>query len=158
MWKQRDYCHSTIVTVRWSTPHKYINWNSPPGQTLCPSGPLLGNFPPLPAFSSRQLNPPDILDNHSPGEQEPVCTGAYCIPHDYNKIEPPFSPNNPLHVKINIDKVRILEFNDKKFTMSLSMFLAVQWTETRLKGPPPSPTQPFRVMLRMRFKMLGCLK
>ena len=69
----------------------------------------------------------------------------FCLPSNYRKIEPPFSPKKPLQVKINIDRVRILDFDDKKFTISLAMFLAVQWREKRLKGPAPSPTQPFTV-------------
>ena len=100
---------------------------------------------PFPSLTGRQLNPPTILDNSSPQDHKLLCSGSYCIPTNYNKIEPPISNQEPLQVNINIDKVRILEFDDKKFTISLSMFLAVQWKEGRMTGPPPSPTQPYQV-------------
>ena len=64
-----------------------------------------------------------------------MCSRDYCIPSRYDKLEPPFKTKKPLLVKISIDKVRILEFDDIKFTVSLSMFLGVQWREPRLFGP-----------------------
>ena len=79
---------------------------------------------------------------------ENLCYGDICIPHDYNKLEPAFDGDKPLEVKISVDGVRALEFDDKKFTISFSMFLSVQWTEQRLIGPEASKTQPFRVLIK----------
>ena len=78
--------------------------------------------------------------------EEDLCYGDICIPHDYNKLEPPFMEEKPLEVKISADGVRAQDFDDKKFTVSFSMFLSVQWTEARLLGPEASATQPFRAI------------
>ena len=43
--------------------------------------------------------------------------------------------------------MRIMEFDDRRFTLSVSLFLAVHWKERRLVGPPPSPTAPYQVVL-----------
>ena len=48
-------------------------------------------------------------------------------------------------MRVSAEGVRALEFEDKRFTVSFSMFLSVQWTEDRLIGPEASATQPFRV-------------
>ena len=76
---------------------------------------------------------------------EDLCYGEICIPHDYNKLEPPNTDGKPLDVKISVDGVRALDFDDKKFTISFSMFLSVQWTDNRIIGPEASATRPFRV-------------
>ena len=55
---------------------------------------------------------------------EDLCYGEICIPHDYNKLEPPNTEGEPLDVKISVDGVRALDFDDKKFTISFSMFLS----------------------------------
>ena len=81
-----------------------------------------------------------------PVPEENLCYGDICIPHDYNKLEPPFREGKPLEVRISADGVRAQEFDDKKFTVSFSMFLSVQWTEERLIGPEASATQPFRAI------------
>ena len=81
-----------------------------------------------------------------PVPEEDLCYGDICIPHDYNKLEPPFREGKPLEVKISADGVRAQEFDDKKFTVSFSMFLSVQWTEARLLEPEASATQPFRAI------------
>ena len=76
---------------------------------------------------------------------EDLCYGEICIPHDYNKLEPPNTEGGALDVKISVDGVRALDFDDKKFTISFSMFLSVQWTDNRIIGPEASATHPFRV-------------
>ena len=50
-----------------------------------------------------------------------------------------------LQVNIDLDQMRIIEFDDSKFTVSVSLFLAVHWREDRIQGPPPSPTAPYQV-------------
>ena len=80
-----------------------------------------------------------------PEAAEDLCYGDVCIPHGYKKLEPPFIDGKPLEVKISVDGVRALEFDDKKFTISFSMFLSVQWKEQRLLSPEASANQPFRV-------------
>ena len=78
---------------------------------------------------------------------EDLCYGEICIPHDYNKLEAPDTKGKPLDVKISVDGVRALDFDDKKFTVSFSMFLSVQWTDNRIISPEASATHPFRVSL-----------
>ena len=55
-----------------------------------------------------------------------------------------FSKRFSCKVDIELDKMRIIEFNDGKFTVSVSLFLAVHWSEVRLQAPPPSPTAPYQ--------------
>ena len=61
-------------------------------EMVCPAG-----LPATPFFSA----PEPELETKA----EAVCGGRYCIPPDYNKIEPPFSREQPLQVQIHIDKV-----------------------------------------------------
>ena len=61
-------------------------------EMVCPAG--------LPATHFFSAPEPELET-----KAEAVCGGRYCIPPDYNKIEPPFSREGPLQVQIHIDKV-----------------------------------------------------
>ncbi|XP_023322339.1 gamma-aminobutyric acid receptor subunit delta [Eurytemora carolleeae] len=75
-----------------------------------------------------------------------ICTGSYCLPPGYSSLDPPTLSPQPLQIKIELDQIRIIEFDDKLFTVSFSLFLAVHWREWRLQGPPPSPTAPYQAI------------
>ena len=96
---------------------------------------------PLLATRQLQLAPPRVTP-----APEQLCPGAVCLPRHYDQLQPPRGRGaGPLEVRVSAEGVRALEFEDKRFTVSFSMFLSVQWTEDRLIGPEASATQPFRV-------------
>ena len=97
------------------------------------------------------ISPPTL-----PVLEEDLCYGDICVPYDYNKLEPPFTEGKPLEVKISADGVRAQELDDKKFTISFSMFLSVQWTDNRIISPEASATHPFRVSFEKKLQSHSC--
>ena len=92
-----------------------------------------------PIIGSRRLE----IEQQTLDPDQDLCYGDVCVPSDYNKLEPPLTVGQALDVKISVDEVRALDFDDKKFTISFSMFLSVQWTDDRIIAPREN--QPFRV-------------
>ena len=59
------------------------------------------------------------------------CVKGFCLPLDYQKLESP-TPDSPVHVDINVEILDILSVNDKEFSISMSMYFSVMWSEHRI--------------------------
>merc|ERR1712051_694223 len=63
------------------------------------------------------------------------CVADYCLPLEYNALELPSSERQD--VQINLEVLDVLRVDDKKFSLSLSLYFGVVWKEHRLHLPPP---------------------
>jgi len=63
------------------------------------------------------------------------CVADYCLPNEYNPLELPSSERQD--VQINLEVLDVLRVDDKKFSLSLSLYFGVVWKEHRLLLPPP---------------------
>ena len=68
----------------------------------------------------------------SPVSGNQKCVLGFCLPLDYQKLEPP-KPLESTNVKINVEILDILAVNDKEFSITLSMYFSVQWEESWLE-------------------------
>ena len=75
---------------------------------------------------------------------------AICLSSDYNKIEAPFFNATPLNIKILTEGISVLELDDTKFTISLSMYLGVKWKDYRIKFCGSNP------QLYQVYEMIDC--
>ena len=60
------------------------------------------------------------------------CVLGWCLPKDYQKLESP-TPDEPVHVDINVEILDILSVNDKEFSITMSMYFSVMWQESRIE-------------------------
>ena len=60
------------------------------------------------------------------------CILGWCLPKDYQKLESP-TPDEPVHVDINVEILDILSVNDKEFSITMSMYFSVMWQESRIE-------------------------
>lgn len=63
------------------------------------------------------------------------CVESYCLPTTYNNLEVPFNPKGIVEVSVDFDTLQILEVDDKKFTVSFSMYFGIRWNDHRIVGP-----------------------
>jgi len=80
------------------------------------------------------LNIQGVL-NQEEGQTPPgmsKCVLGWCLPLDYQKLESP-TPDEPVHVDINVEILDILNVNDKEFSITMSMYFSVQWQESRIQ-------------------------
>ena len=60
------------------------------------------------------------------------CVLGWCLPITYQKLESP-TPDEPVHVDINVEILDILSVNDKEFSITMSMYFSVMWQESRIE-------------------------
>ena len=59
------------------------------------------------------------------------CVLGWCLPKTYQKLESP-TPDDSVHVDINVEILDILSVNDKEFSITMSMYFSVMWQESRI--------------------------
>ena len=62
----------------------------------------------------------------------PKCVLGWCLPSSYQKLESP-TPDDSVHVDINVEILDILSVNDKEFSITMSMYFSVMWQESRIE-------------------------
>ena len=62
--------------------------------------------------------------------EEQRCVSGYCLPAGYQKLETPVKDHYTT-VKMVTDIMDVLSVNDKEFSVTLTMYFAVQWEEPR---------------------------
>ena len=60
------------------------------------------------------------------------CVLGWCLPKSYQKLESP-TPDDSVHVDINVEILDILSVNDKEFSITMSMYFSVMWQESRIE-------------------------
>ena len=80
-------------------------------------------------------------------DQYSFCAGKLCIPADYNRLSLPKSQVNAsaLSIKMEFDIIDVLEVNDKDFSITLSMYLVLEWEDSRLIGQRLCSKEPCHV-------------
>ena len=82
--------------------------------------------------------PKDIDLEDSSGGTKQFCSDDHCLEEGYDKLRRPhLGTDKPLRIGIELDGLRILEVEDKTFSISIQMYLGVRWTEPRMSGPSP---------------------
>jgi len=77
------------------------------------------------------------------------CSYAYCLPIDYKKMDAPFKESEPLQIEIKIDLLQILEIDEVKFTVTLSINILIIWEDFRITGPTANdPTEQIPIDIR----------
>ena len=67
------------------------------------------------------------------GGGKAICVSGFCLGPDYKKLE---LPRNQTHADMNLEILDVLRVDDKKFSVTLSMYFGVYWTEDRLVVKP----------------------
>ena len=89
--------------------------------------------PRLVVLPSQEEESPPLFPNQQ------LCSDDHCLDAGYDKLKRPhLGSKKPLRVGIELDGLRILEVEDKSFSISIQMYLGVRWTEPRMSGPDRS--------------------
>lgn len=86
------------------------------------------------------VNTQNITTNLTTQTTQPVgdflkCVESYCLPTSYSSLEVPFNPKGIVEISVDFDTLQILEVDDKKFTVSFSMYFGIRWNDHRIVGP-----------------------
>jgi len=68
-----------------------------------------------------------------------ICSEAFCLPIDYNKLQAPFKELEPLDIAVQIGGIECLEIDDVRSTVNLIMTLFVVWNDLRITVPSEHP-------------------
>jgi len=71
--------------------------------------------------------------NEANRKNHELCVAGFCLPTSYIKLNLPSSERQ--HIKMNLEVLDVLNVNDKKFSVALSMYFGVHWKEDRLILP-----------------------
>jgi len=86
-----------------------------------------------------------VLDNKNTQK----CFHSHCLPIDYQKLEAPIKASEPLKIETKIDLLQILEIDEVKFTVTLSINIVISWEDFRITGPTPNdPADQFPIDIR----------
>lgn len=73
-----------------------------------------------------------LLTPSQADDQPGKCVLGWCLPKSYQKLESP-TPDDSVHVDINVEILDILSVNDKEFSITMSMYFSVMWQESRIE-------------------------
>ena len=77
-----------------------------------------------------------LPENDEQDGEKPICFEEYCLELGYDKLQRPrHADGRPLNIGVGIEGIRIIDMDDKAFSVSLQMYLGIRWTEPRLSGP-----------------------
>ena len=104
----------------------------------------------LKIFEKNPHHQTDVTNISQAGtKNNPVCAGNLCIPTGYDRLSLPKSesPNHGALIKLGFTIMSILEVNDKDFSFTLSMYLALSWKDSQLTKDQSCEMEPCYVPL-----------
>lgn len=85
-------------------------------------------------------------DEDEANEDYLMCSGQYCLPKDYKKLELPMVDGEAIEVGMRLSVQQISKIDDKDFTMSLNVDLGLEWKDPRIITTSPNQTEAYGVL------------
>ena len=100
-------------------------------------------------IEKRSILDNDSKETHNDTSTNSICSGKLCIPTSYDRLSRPKSKLEISFTQVNVGFtiMDIIEVDDKEFSVTLSMYLAISWKDLSLTKTQVCESKPCYVPL-----------